>query len=131
MATARPSSSRTPGSPGSPGAPGVSLAGKLGATMLAVALVPLLLAIVLADRLLGGPLIARHEKILSDLAERVAGQAGQTIGEEVQGLAQLAAAPEVAAAAAGAAPAAAADRALAAFRVRSPQHLALQLIDRS
>jgi methyl-accepting chemotaxis protein len=128
MATARPSSSRTPGSPG---APGVSLAVKLGATMLAVALVPLLLAVVLADRLLGGPLIARHEKILSDLAERVAGQAGQTLGEEVQALAQLAADPEVAAAAAGAAPAAAADRALAAFRVRSPQDLALQLIDRS
>lgn len=128
MATARPSSSRVPGSPG---APGVSLAVKLGATMLAVALVPLLLAVLLADRLLGGPLIARHEKILSDLAERVAGQAGQTVGEEVQALAQLAADPEVAAAAAGAAPAAAADRALAAYRVRSPQDLALQLIDRS
>jgi methyl-accepting chemotaxis protein len=99
--------------------------------MLAVALVPLLLVALLADRLLGGPLVARHEKILSDLAERIASRAGQTLGEEVQALAQLAADPEVAAAAAGTAPAAAANKSLAAFRERSPQHLALQLSDRS
>jgi methyl-accepting chemotaxis protein len=133
MAAARLSSSRTSGSPGA--APGVGLALTLGATMLAVALVPLLLAILLADRLLGGPLLVRHEKILGDLAERVAGQAGQALGEEVQALAQLAADPGVAAAAAagatGTAPAAVAEKSLVAFRERTPQQLALQLSDRS
>lgn len=128
MATARPSSSRTAAAAA---APGVSLAVKLGGTMLAVALVPLLLVALLADRLLGGPLVARHEKILSDLAERIAGQAGRTLGEEVQALAQLAGDPEVVAAAGGTAPATAANKSLAAFRERSPQHLALQLSDRS
>jgi methyl-accepting chemotaxis protein len=137
MADVRSSPTRTTAHPG---APGVSLAVKLGGTMLVVALLPLLLASLLADRLLGGPLLARHARILSGLAEQAAGQVGRTLGEEVQALARLAADPEVAAAAAagaGAAPAASepraplAEKALAAFHERSPQHLALQLSDRS
>jgi methyl-accepting chemotaxis protein len=128
MVNALPARTRTPASPGRPG---VGLAIKLGGAMLVVALVPLLLAGLLAERLLGGPLVARHAKILSDLSDRVAGQVGRDLGEEVQALAQLAADPDIAAAAAGAAPAALADRALGAFRERSPQHLALQLSDRA
>jgi methyl-accepting chemotaxis protein len=128
MANALPARNRTPASPGRPG---VGLAIKLGGAMLVFALVPLLLAGLLAERLLGGPLVVRHAKILRDLSDRVAGQVGRDLGEEVQALAQLAADPDIAAAAAGAAPAALADRALGAFRERSPQHLALQLSDRA
>src|SRR4051812_1941480 len=84
--------------PASPGAPGASLVVKLGGTMLAVALVPLLLAGVFTDRLLGRPLVARHAKILSDLSAGLAGQVGRTLAEEVQALGQLAEDPSLAAA---------------------------------
>ena len=128
MADIRPLSTRIP-TPS--GAPGASLALKLGATMLAVALVPLLLVALLADRLLGGPLLARHTQLLSSLSEQVAAQVGRNLGEEKQALTRLADDPVITAAAAGAAPVAAADTALAAFRERSPQHLTLQLSNRS
>jgi methyl-accepting chemotaxis protein len=131
MADSNPSSTRTLGASRAPGA---SLVVKLGATMLAVALVPLLLAGVFADRLLGRPLVARHAKILSDLSASVAGQVGRTIDEEVQALARLAEDPSLAATAASAAPAASAtsaNGALAAFRERLPQHVALQVANAS
>jgi methyl-accepting chemotaxis protein len=126
MADSRPSPNRIAAAPR---APGSSLVVKLGGAMLAVALLPLLLAGVFADRLLGRPLVARQAKNLGDLSASVAGQIGRTLGEDVQGLAQLADDPGLAAATA-AAPASA-NAALAAFRERWPQHLALQLTDLS
>ena len=129
MADSNPSPTRTLAASRAPGA---SLVVKLGGTMLAVALVPLLLAGVFADRLLGRPLVARHAKILSDLAASVAGQVGRTLDEEVQALARLAEDPSLAAAAASGAPGtSAANVTLAAFRERLPQHVALQVANAS
>lgn len=131
MADRNPSPTRRPASSRAPGA---SLVVKLGATMLAVALVPLLLAGVFADRLLGRPLVARHAKILSDLSASVAGQVGGTLDEELRALALLAEDPNLAAATAPAVPATSATSAniaLAAFRDRLPQHIALQLANSS
>jgi len=128
MADRNPSPTRRPASSRAPGA---SLVVKLGATMLAVALVPLLLAGVFADRLLGRPLVARHAKILSDLSANVAGQIGGTLDEELRALAQLAEDPNLAAATAPATSATSANSALAAFRERLPQHIALQLANGS
>ena len=100
--------------------------------MLAVALVPLLLAGVFTDRLLGRPLVARHAKILSDLSAGLAGQVGRTLAEELDALGQLAKDPSLAAAMATTASAtASANGALAAFRERLPQHLALQVANGS
>ncbi len=133
MADSRPLPTRTPASPRASS----SLAVKLGGLMLAIALVPLLLAGVFADRLLGRPLVARHAKILRDLSATVAGQVGRALGEEMQALARLAEDPNLVAAAAPAvsvptaASAASANAVLAAFRERQPQHVALQLTNRS
>jgi methyl-accepting chemotaxis protein len=129
MADSNPSSTR---SLAASRAPGASLVVKLGGTMLAVALVPLLLAGVFADRLLGRPLVARHAKILSDLSASVAGQVGRTLDEEVQALARLAEDPSLAAASSSASPGtSAANGVLAAFRERLPQHVALQVANAS
>ncbi len=134
MADSRPSPTRAPASARAPSA---SLVTRLGGTMLFVALVPLFLAGIFADRLLGGPLVARHAKILTDLSAGVAGQVERTIGEEVRALTRLAEDPNLAAAAAAAGPASTAGPAtpasttLAAFRERAPQHLALELTNRS
>jgi methyl-accepting chemotaxis protein len=134
MADSRPVPTRSAASPRASS----SLAVKLGALMLAIALVPLLLAGVFADRLLGRPLVARHAKILRDLSATAAGQVGRALGEEMQALARLAEDPNLVAAAAApaasavpAASAASANAVLAAFRERQPQHLALLLTNRS